>query len=109
MAIDRTSKFAVARLYSEATRPTACQVLEALLEAVPCRVHTLLDLQRHPVRPKQPRNRGTILSRQSRFDMIREANGIEHRLTKPNHPWSEEDQAAVQWTAAPTNGQGPSG
>ena len=23
-----------------------------------------------------------------RFDMICEADGIEHRLTKPNHPWT---------------------
>lgn len=23
-----------------------------------------------------------------RFDMIGQANGIEHRLTKPNHPWT---------------------
>ncbi|SFH55479.1 Integrase core domain-containing protein [Palleronia marisminoris] len=23
-----------------------------------------------------------------RFDMVCEANGIEHRLTKPNHPWT---------------------
>jgi transposase InsO family protein len=23
-----------------------------------------------------------------RFDMICEANGIEHRLTKPHHPWT---------------------
>lgn len=23
-----------------------------------------------------------------RFDMICEAHGIEHRLTKPNHPWT---------------------
>ena len=23
-----------------------------------------------------------------RFDIICEANGIEHRLTKPNHPWT---------------------
>ena len=27
-------------------------------------------------------------SRQMRFDMICDANGIEHRLTKPNHPWT---------------------
>ena len=25
---------------------------------------------------------------QMRFDMICEANDIEHRLTKPNHPWT---------------------
>lgn len=37
--------------------------------------------------------------------MICEANEIEHRLTKPNHPWSEEDQPAVRETAGSTNGQ----
>ncbi|MBK5927308.1 hypothetical protein CCR87_08190 [Rhodobaculum claviforme] len=37
---------------------------------------------------EQPRNRYTITSREMRFDMICEANGIEHRLTKPNHPWT---------------------
>jgi transposase InsO family protein len=30
----------------------------------------------------------TAWSRQMRFDMICEANDIEHRLTKPNHPWT---------------------
>ena len=54
---------------------------------------------------EQPRNRNTILSRPMRFDMICDANGIEHRLTKPNHPWSEERQARVRGTVAPTNGQ----
>lgn len=37
---------------------------------------------------EQPRNRNTANSRQMRFDMICEANGIEHRLTKPNNPWT---------------------
>lgn len=36
----------------------------------------------------QPRNRNTAYSRQMRFDMICEANGIEHRLTKANRPWT---------------------
>lgn len=34
----------------------------------------------------QSRNQIIASSRQTRFDMICEANGIEHRLTKPNHP-----------------------
>jgi hypothetical protein len=34
---------------------------------------------------EQPRNRNTIYSRPMRFDMICEANGIEYRLTMPNH------------------------
>ena len=104
VAIDRTSKFAVARLYAEATRPTACQFLEELLTVVPYRIHTLLTDNGIQF-AGQPRNRNTILSRQSRFDMICEANDIEHRLTKPNHPWSEEDQATVRGTVGPTNGQ----
>jgi transposase InsO family protein len=89
VAIDRTSKFAVARLYEEATRPTACQFLEELLRVVPYpyRIHTLLTDNGIQF-AEQPRNRNTILSRMSRFDMICEANGIEHRLTKPNHPWT---------------------
>jgi len=37
-------------------------------------------------RLEQPRNRNTALSRHMRFDMICEADAIEHRLTKPNHP-----------------------
>ena len=87
VAIDRTSKFAVAPLYDEATRPTACQFLEELLRVVPYRIHTLLTDNGIQF-AEQPRNRNTILSRPSRFDMICEANEIEHRLTKPNHPWT---------------------
>jgi SAM-dependent methyltransferase len=34
----------------------------------------------------QPRNRSTVTSRRMRFDMIRAAKGIAHRLTQPNHP-----------------------
>ena len=57
---------------------------------------------------EQPRNRNTILSRPMRFDLICEgapksaigprtmARGIEHRLTKPNHPWRDEDQETIR-------------
>jgi transposase InsO family protein len=34
------------------------------------------------------RNRNAIYYRPMRFDMICKANGIEHWLTKPNHPWT---------------------
>ena len=34
------------------------------------------------------RNGWTAKFRVHRFDMICNANGIEHRLTKPNHPWT---------------------
>ena len=58
-----------------------------LIETVPSKIHTVLTDNGIQF-AEQPRNRNTIISRQMRFDMICEANGIEHRLTKPNHPWT---------------------
>ena len=58
-----------------------------MLEAVPYQVHTVLTDNGIQF-AEQPRNRNTSYSRPMRFDMICEANGIEHRLTKPNHPWT---------------------
>ncbi|WP_299776083.1 IS481 family transposase, partial [uncultured Tateyamaria sp.] len=87
VAIDRTSKFAVAQLVEKANRKTAWEFLEHLLEAVPYRIHTILTDNGIQF-AEQPRNRNTIYSRPMRFDMICDANGIEHRLTKPNHPWT---------------------
>src|SRR5437868_13083972 len=42
VAIDRTSKFAFVTLYEKADRPTAVRFLEALIAAVPYRLHTVL-------------------------------------------------------------------
>ncbi|MEG3092180.1 integrase core domain-containing protein [Sphingomonas sp. PB1R3] len=68
-------------------RRTAWEFLEHLLKAVPYRIHTILTDNGIQF-AEQPRNRNTAWSRQMRFDMICEANDIEHRLTKPNHPWT---------------------
>lgn len=87
VGIDRTSKFAVTQLVDKADRRTAWEFLEHLLKAVPYRIHTILTDNGLQF-AEQPRNRNTAWSRQMRFDMICEANDIEHRLTKPNHPWT---------------------
>ena len=87
VAIDRTSKFAVAQLVQKANRKTAWEFLEHLLESVPYHIHTILTDNGIQF-AEQPRNRNTAYSRPMRFDMICAANGIEHRLTKPNHPWT---------------------
>lgn len=80
VAIDRTSKFAVAQLVEKANRKTAWEFLELLLEAVPYQIHTILTDNGIQF-AEQPRNRNTIYSRPMRFDMICEANGIDHQLT----------------------------
>ncbi len=104
VGIDRTSKFAVTQLVEKADRKTAWEFLQYMLEAVPYQVHTVLTDNGIQF-AEQPRNRNTAYSRPMRFDMICEANGIEHRLTKPNHPWSSEDQKTVRWTVFPRDGQ----
>ena len=89
VAIDRTAKFAFVALHETADRPTAVSFLEALIAAVPYRLHTVLTdngIQFADL----PKNRDgwTARYRVHRFDQICRANGIEHRLTKPNHPWT---------------------
>ncbi|MBY3052195.1 IS481 family transposase [Rhizobium laguerreae] len=89
VAIDRTSKFAFAHLEESANIHTAAAFLKALVEAVPYKIHTVLtdngiqfcDL---PSR----RNGPTARLRMHMFDRTCRTHGIEHRLTKPNHPWT---------------------
>lgn len=89
VAIDRTSKFAFAQLHEAANVATAVAFLEALIAAVPYRIHTVLtdngvqfgDL---------PQNRSgpTARYRLHLFDRLCRQHGIEHRLTRPKHPWT---------------------
>jgi transposase InsO family protein len=89
VAVDRTSKYAFAQLHAQANRPTACAFLEALIAACPYRPHTVLTDNGIQF-AELPKNRDgpTARWRVNRFDQICRAHGIEHRLTKPNHPWT---------------------
>jgi transposase InsO family protein len=85
VSIDRTSKLAVTQRVDKADRRTAWEFLQHMLEAVPYQVHTILT-DNGTQFAEQPQN--TIYSRPMRFDRVCEADGIEHRLTKPNQPWT---------------------
>ena len=89
VAIDRTSKLAFAQLHDTADRPAAVRFLEAQLEAVPYDLHTILT-DNGVQFAGLPRNCNgwTARGRVHRFDQICAEHGIEHRLTKPNHPWT---------------------
>ncbi len=84
VAVDRTSKFVFAELRQRAKREDACAFLRRLIKALPYKIHTILT------------DNGTQFTHQARarrrsklkFDKICEARGIEHRLTKPYHPWT---------------------
>jgi transposase InsO family protein len=84
VAIDRTSKFAYAELHYEATRLIGAQVLANLIEAVPYRIHTVLTDNGIQFTHKP----GTSTYSMHSFDRICRTHDIEHRLTQPNHPWT---------------------
>jgi transposase InsO family protein len=84
VAIDRTSKFAYAELHTEATKMVAAQLLRNLIAAVPYKLHTVLT------------DNGIQFTNRTRdqyafrhiFDRVCQEHGIDHRLTKTNHPWT---------------------
>ena len=89
VAIDRTAKLAFARLYEEANRRTAMEFLDAVIEAVPYKIHTVLTDNGIQF-SELPKNRNGPNARYRMHPFLRlcRENGIGHRLTKPNHPWT---------------------
>ena len=98
VAIDRTSKFAFVELHEKATTRVAADFLRALLEAVPYKIHTVLtDNGIHFTTPgnacsaaaeiKRAMQRGERFRAHS-FELACAQNDIDHRLTKPRHPWT---------------------
>ena len=89
VAIDRTSKFAFAQLVEKANRVTASAFLVALNEAVPYKIHTVLTDNGIQFRyPPRYANGPTAQYMTHMFAMRCRENGIEHRFTKINHPWT---------------------
>jgi transposase InsO family protein len=88
VTIDRTSKFACVKLEESANIHTAAAFLKALVKTAPYKIHTVLtdnDVQFCDLPSR--RNGPTARLRMHMFDRVCQENGIEHRLTKPNHPW----------------------
>ena len=84
VAINRTSKFAFVRLVESAGKMEAAGFLRELVKAVPYRIHTVLtdNAIRFTTRSRD------ICDGWHIFDRVCDEHGIEHRLTKVNHPWT---------------------
>ena len=98
VAIDRASKFAFVELHDRATRRNASEFLRRLIKAVPYKVHTVLT--DNGVQFTTPGNvasaardirdaldRGELVWAHG-FELVCAQNDIDHRLTRPNHPWT---------------------
>jgi transposase InsO family protein len=98
VAIDRTSKFAFAELHERATRRTAAEFLRRLIERVPYTIHTVLtDNGTHFTSPGNTASAAKHVQkalarnesfRAHAFELACAKADIDHRLTKPNHPWT---------------------
>ncbi|RQW36121.1 IS481 family transposase [Novosphingobium sp. LASN5T] len=98
VAIDRTSKFAFVELHERATTRVSGDFLRHLIMAVPHKVHTVLtDNGIHFTTPgaggsavpliKEAIANGELFRAHS-FELACAQNDIDHRLTKPKHPWT---------------------
>jgi hypothetical protein len=89
VAIDRTSKFAFVQLVESANRVTAAAFLDALVAAVPYRIHTVLTDNGIQFRfvPRYA-NRPTTRSMTHMFAMRCRDRGIAYRFIKITHPWT---------------------
>ncbi|OSQ49370.1 IS481 family transposase [Thalassospira alkalitolerans] len=89
VAIDRTSKFVFVKVTKKTSRVTASAFLEALIEVVPYKIHTVLtDNGIQFTFPPRYADGPTARYTTHMFDMRCQENGIEHRLTKIKHPWT---------------------
>jgi transposase InsO family protein len=98
VAIDRTSKFAFVELHEKVTRRVAGDFLRALIKAVPYRVHIVLtDNGTHFTTPGNTCSAAADIKLAIEngepfwahaFEYACAQNDIDHRLTKPRHPWT---------------------
>ena len=97
VAISRTSKFAFVEVHEKATQRIAAGFLNALIQAVPYQIHTVLT--GNGVHFTTPGNRCSAAAeirraleqgeifRAHAFEFACAKADIDHRLTKPKHPW----------------------
>jgi transposase-like protein len=84
VAIDRTSKFVYVELLEKYGKAEAAQFLKNLVQVIPYKIHTVLT------------DNGIQFTNRSVdkyawmhiFDRVCHEHGIQHRLTKVNHPWT---------------------
>ena len=100
LAIDRVTKFTHVAFFDANTKMNGAAFLREVVAAFPYRIHTVLtdngmafaDLPQYRDGPTA-RWMGHI------FDRVCREHGIEHRLTKPYHPWTNGQAERMNRTA----------
>jgi len=84
VAIDRTSKLAFAEVQPRATKRLAADFLRRVLAAIPYKGHKVLTDNGTQFGNMPPQ----VYAWRPIFDRVCDEHGIEHRFTKPAHPWT---------------------
>jgi transposase InsO family protein len=92
LAIDRVSKFTHVAFFDANTKRNGAAFLRQVVAAFPYQIHTVLT-DNGMAFAELPRNRGRYPGFEAIFgghifDRVCREHGIEHRLTKPYHPWT---------------------
>jgi transposase-like protein len=93
LAIDRVSKFTHVAFYDANTKLNGAAFLRQVVATFPYAIHTVLT-DNGMAFADLPRNRGRhpeiieAIFGGHIFDRVCDEHGIEHRLTKPYHPWT---------------------
>lgn len=92
LAIDRVSKFTHVAFFDANTKLNGAAFLRQVVEVFPYQIHTVLT-DNGMAFADLPRNRGRHPQIEAIFgghifDRVCKEHGIEHKLTKPYHPWT---------------------
>jgi transposase InsO family protein len=90
LAIDRVSKFTYVELHDRAKMLNATAFLRNAIQAFPYRIHTVLT-DNGMAFADLPKNRAGVTRTwlgPHMFDRLCREYGIEHKLTRPYHPWT---------------------
>jgi IS30 family transposase len=90
LAIDRVSKFTYVEFRDDQGKMNGAEFLRSVIAAFPYAIHTVLT-DNGMAFADLPKNRNGPTRRYLGahiFDRVCNENGIEHKLTKPYHPWT---------------------
>ena len=90
LAIDRVSKFTYVEFHEKAGKMNGAAFMANVVKVIPYKIHTVLT-DNGMAFADLPKNRTGATRRYLGahiFDRVCAENGIEHRLTKPYHPWT---------------------
>ncbi len=93
LAIDRISKFTVVEFHESAGKSQGAAFLRHVVAAFPCKIHTVRT-DNGMAFADLPNNRDRYPGMKALFgghifDRVCREHGIEHKLTKPYHPWTD--------------------